>query len=521
MLDLPELTFQSIYGIIVAEKVQIIMARRNSSYSILRWISIGFIILAVFLTTVELVKYSRIRANFPRGLKIGGVQVGELGYDQTTERLLAVFMSPIEVYYGNSAIQVRPSTIGFDLDLESMLTAADKQRVGDSFWNGYWKYLWNQPQTSQDVPLQASYDEKRIKTYLETEIASRYDLPATPPMPIPGEPGFYAGQTGTQLDLDRAVIQVVGAMRSSSNRTVNLAYKSTSIPRPPLGLLEIALQDIIDSSGFDGVVELFLEDLRTSQSLHFAYSSLEGPLQKDIAFSSWSTIKIPVMISAFKLLPEPTEDQYLQLIKEMIDQSDNESTDTLAQAVIEKNLAPLLVTEDLQVLGLQNTFWAGQFYVGAPLLQRFDTPANQRQDINTEPDIYAQTTASDMGHLLKDIYYCSELAGGSLIAAFEGDVSVQECKLMVQYLADNKIGVLIQAGVPAGTIVAHKHGWANESDDGYIHTIGDVALVFTPGGNYVLTIFVHHPIQAIFDPVNLLFANLSSSVYNYFNLQSQ
>jgi hypothetical protein len=92
---------------------------------------------------------------------------------------------------------------------------------------------------------------------------------------------------------------------------------------------------------------------------------------------------------------------------------------------------------------------------------------------------------------------------------------------MVQYLADNKIGVLIQAGVPAGTIVAHKHGWANESDDGYIHTIGDVALVFTPGGDYVLTIFVHHPIQAVFDPVNLLFANLSSSVYNYFNLQSQ
>ena len=142
-------------------------------------------------------------------------------------------------------------------------------------------------------------------------------------------------------------------------------------------------------------------------------------------------------------------------------------------------------------------------------------------DIDTEPDIFAQTTPSDMGKLMQDIYYCAKLDGGSLLAAFEGQISSAECQLMIDYLAANKIGVLIQAGVPAGTIVAHKHGWANESDDGYIHTIGDVALVLTPGGDYSLTIFVHHPIQAVFDPVNLLFANLSSAIYNYFNLQSQ
>jgi hypothetical protein len=206
-------------------------------------------------------------------------------------------------------------------------------------------------------------------------------------------------------------------------------------------------------------------------------------------------------------------------MSEMIEQSENSSTDELAMAVIDETLSPLIVTEDLQRLGLQNTFWAGHFYVGAPLLQRFDTTANQRQDINTDPDIYNQTTPADMGILLEDIYQCSERGGGALIAAFPNEITQEECRLMLNYLASNQIAVLIQAGVPTGVTVAHKHGWANEND-GLIHTIGDVAIVYTPGGNYVLSIFVHHTVQALFDPVNNLFAEISRATYNFFNNQT-
>jgi hypothetical protein len=42
-------------------------------------------------------------------------------------------------------------------------------------------------------------------------------------------------------------------------------------------------------------------------------------------------------------------------------------------------------------------------------------------------------------------------------------------------------------------------------------------LFTLPAGNYVLTIFAHHPVQAVFDPVNQLFANISSAIYNFFN----
>ena len=75
----------------------------------------------------------------------------------------------------------------------------------------------------------------------------------------------------------------------------------------------------------------------------------------------------------------------------------------------------------------------------------------------------------------------------------------------------------MQAGLPEGTRVANKHGWIVESD-GLLHTFGDAGLVYTPGGDFVLVIFMHQPTQLIFDPANTLLADLAKSVYNYFNV---
>lgn len=490
---------------------------QRKTFPLLRWIAIGLILIAVTLATVQLVSYSRIRDNFPLGLEVGGIPVGGLNYEEAAERIYTVYRSPIELNYAGSRIQIRPAVLGFEPQVENMLAVADNLRVTEPFWSGFWNFLWNRNIEVISIPLNADYDEARIRVYLETEIAALYDTPSSSPKPIPGTTEFESGATGTSLNLDRAVLQVIDALNSPDKRSITLSLGQSTIPRPSITDLETMLKQIIDVSGFDGIVELYLQDMKTDQNIQFAYE-LGSDLTPNIAFSAWSTIKIPVMVSSFKVLNEPAPEYDLALMEGMIEQSENTSTDELAMTVIDENLAPIIVTEDMQTLGLENTFWGAYFYLGAPPLQLYTTPANSRDDVDTGPDAFLQTTPADMGMLLEDIYQCQTYGGGALIAAFPGEITQDECDLMVTYLARNQIAVLIQSGVPSGTTVAHKHGWANETD-GLLHTIGDVALVYTPGGDYVLSIFVHHPVQAVFDPVNELFADLSQAIYNYFNIE--
>jgi beta-lactamase class A len=170
-------------------------------------------------------------------------------------------------------------------------------------------------------------------------------------------------------------------------------------------------------------------------------------------------------------------------------------------------------------LGLENTFWSGFFALGSPLLIEFTTPANQNKNYDTDPDRFAQTTPQDLGLLLEEIYYCAKDYGGAIPLAFDGEITQYECELMVGYLAKNRIAVFLQGGVPPEIQVAHKHGWAVEYKDGYMHTMGDAGIFYTPGGDYIISVFIFHPVQAIFDVVNPLVTGLSSAVYNYFNLE--
>ena len=488
----------------------------RSTFPILRWTSIFFLIMAVILTTLQLISYSRIRTNFPPGQIIGNIPVGNLDRQEAAQRILQTYSAPIEIHYGDAVIQMKPSIAGFELDLESMLAAADAQRSQESFWIGFWNHLWNTTQSATQIPLLSSISEDRLKTYLKNEIAVRYDQPPEAAIPVPGSVIFKAGQQGTSLDIDRAVPLIEDALRSPTSRVVNIPFLKTNPSRPSFQNLQILMQQVIDLAGFNGVAEVYLKDLQTNQELNFAYQQ-GANLPPEIAFTAASTIKIPIMVSVYRRTPEPTPDTVANLLESMIVRSDNPPADQLMDEVIAKGRGPLEVTADMQVLGLSNTFLAGYFYNGAPLLSQIKTPANQRTDINTQPDVYNQTTTLDMGLLLDDIYQCAQTGGGTFAAAFGGAISQAECQQMITYLKGNRIGVLIQAGLPEGTPIAHKHGWTEDVGSGYIRTIGDSSIAYTPGGNYILVIFMHDPAQLVFDPINQLFAQLSQAVYNYYN----
>ena len=119
------------------------MRTRNTSFIFLRIVSLIFVVAAVALTLFQLVNYSRERNNYPAGMTIGGVAVGGVNGQRASERVLQVYTQPVEIQYADEIIHILPSQVGFSVDIDSMLAAADLVRTTSSFWGGFWDSLWN------------------------------------------------------------------------------------------------------------------------------------------------------------------------------------------------------------------------------------------------------------------------------------------------------------------------------------------------------------------------------------------
>jgi beta-lactamase class A len=493
---------------------------RVKNFSLLRWIALASLTAAVLLLVVELVSFSRMRSGFSIGTEIAGVPVGGLSLDQAAERLTQAYSMPVELHYGSSVIQVKPANLGFELNLNAMVTAADQERVSSSFWSSFWNYLFNKMPSSQMVPLIATIDENMLREYLVNEVASRYDQPADAYQPVPGSINFQAGNSGTELNVNRSIELVKIALQSPTTRVVNLSIDQVASSKPSLANLKVLLEQIIDVSGYTGITEIYLQDLQTGQELQLAYE--DGTvLEPNIAFSAASTIKIPIMVSVFRHATKPVSADFTALVEAMIEKSENTASDDLMKMSIDVNLGPRGVSDDMLALGYENTFLGGFFATGSPLIYSPVTPANSRTDVNTDPDRYSQTTPAEIGSLLADIYQCAQTGGGAFAAVFPGKISQSDCQSMILYLSRNDQPSLLREGLPNGTQIAHKHGWITDPTDYVIHNFSDAAIIYTPGGNYVLTVYQYSEQQILYENANQLFADISRAVYNYFNLTSQ
>ncbi len=491
--------------------------RRRPRFSALTWFSAFFLIAAVLFATLQFVRFSRLRITYPLGMTIAEVPVGGLTRQDAADRLLQAYSLPVELNYEDQTILFEPSICGFELDLESMLAAADLERTKQSFWAGFWDYLWSRQRQAISIPLRANYSESRLRTYLKDEIASRYDKPPAPAVPQPGTVNFSPGTYGTVLDLDTAVLLIDGALQSVNKRSVNLPRQQTNPPRPSLQNLETLLKQTIELNEFDGIVGLYMFNITTQEEVHFAYQNgADIPTNPDVAFTTASIVKIPIMTSVFKRIDDQEDPETFNLLEKMIVKSGNDPADWVMERVIHPTLAPLEVTADMQALGLENTFLAGEFGLGSPLLRVIKTPANQREDVNTDPDLYNQSTPSDIGMLLEDIYICADNGQGTFKAVFGDEITQDECLTMIDLLKQNKMPSLLEAGVPDVTEVAHKHGWVT-TNDGIMKTLGDAGIIFSPGGDYILVIFLYHPQQLIWSNASYLVGQLSAAIYNFYN----
>lgn len=472
------------------------------------------------VTLNEMGQYDHSLGFFPAGTIVAGIPIGGLDAQSAGARLAQAYaLTPVELRIDEDPIHIDPTTAGLKLDVGAMIQAANKALGQRTYWQGLWDYLWNRKPAPVEAPLVCSVDAQQLHAYLAAQVGSRYDHPAQAAHPSAiADVQYQAGQPGATLDLTGAEPSIRDALCARSPRTVELHTSAVGAQPPSIDELGLLLQSLVQASttSFDGAIEVYYQDLSTGKEINFAYNQ-GHEIPPGIAFTAASTIKIPVLVSAYKHLDGPIPDDLAYQMGRMIDLSDNGSTDEVMKRVLDPNIAPVQVTQDMQALGLKNTFLAGFFYPGAPLLNRYNTPANQRTDVSTDPDVYNQTTTADMGRLLAAIDRCAASGTGPLIDAFPGKITQAKCVEMAGLLAKNRKGVLIEAGVPEGTLIEHKYGWVTDPADGLMHTASDAAIVGTPGGKFILTIYLYHHDQLQWDPAQRLAARLATAVYNFYN----
>lgn len=474
-------------------------------------VAISLILIALVLALIEWRNYRNSALLLPEGSHWGEVDVSGLTLEQAEQKVTQIFHSPVELRYRDQRIQTSVEMLGYQLNLA-------QGRIQWQEFNeqaGYWDYLWRRPQPPVSLDLEVALDENSARQFLSQQIAARYDDPPEVRLPVPGTTRFTNDDRGYSLDVASSLRQIIEFHPLSDSRFVELVVLEGQPSPVDATMLQAILVQHIQLSGFNGIAEIYIQDLKNNRVVHFAMRAGEI-ITPEIAFSAASTIKIPILVSALLRAPQPIEEDLKSLAERMMILSENPPADALMERAIGSTLAPLKVSEDLQKMGFANTFLAGYFYLGAPLLQRFDTPANTRSDVDLRPDVYNQTTPADMGRLLAEMYRCAKNSAGLLIETFNEQINAEKCQLMLDVMLRNNIGVLIEAGIPEGTPIARKHGWTEEGD-GFLRTISDAGIVFAPQTDYVQVIFLHDPLQLLFEPGNALMAQLSQVVFNAFN----
>jgi beta-lactamase class A len=293
------------------------------------------------------------------------------------------------------------------------------------------------------------------------------------------------------------------ALRVPTNRRVVLTVQDSVGIAPTTVALGDLVNRYMEQLEFEGVLSLAVVDLQTGEELN---------LNEDVAYAGLSIMKIPIVLDMYRVLDHEPFLEIAKVIEGTIVQSSNLHANILLAELGggDRSSGASMLTADLHRLGLLDSFMAGYFdqEVQPPMVR---TPANQRNKINTNPDPFMQTTPADMAALLTMLYQCAQHGGGGLAVAFSGEVTRAECEAIIELLGRNRTATLIEAGVPEGTTVAHKHGFGSGD------TIADAGIVFSRGGDYVIVIYLWHPVYLEWEQSAPIVANVSRMVYSYFN----
>lgn len=453
--------------------------------------------------------YSLVREKFPPSTTIASIDVGGMSRDEAALALQKTYTTPITLHHLEEQVNINPNDVGFVLDIDTMLDQAEAIRGNQPFWDGFVEYLLQRSFEPINIRLIAGYDQEALLAQLGN-VASFLDKPATAPLLLlgtgtsyqPGEPGYV---TDVEASLPAAEIALYQA--DHARRQVDLVVETQEAVELNIDVLKTQLERVLEDDAAGLVGSVFIMDLQTGEEVN---------INGDVALSGLSILKIPIFIETYRVLDQPLNDYVKGLLFDTAVKSSNLGANLLLHeiaGVANTYLGADLLTQSMQELGLVNTFMAIPY--DAPAVSThpstYITPANSVPDLITSPDSARQTTAEDIGTLLSMLYFCAQGSGG-LLSVYPEEITSSECQAIIDLMEQNVEGNIIRIGVPENVTVSHKHGWG----DGL--TYGDAGLVMSPGGDYIIVIYIHKPDGWLESDVSFpILWKLSRMTYNYFN----
>lgn len=454
--------------------------------------------------------YYSSQGPLPGGVTLGGMKPSGDTLEAIARNLHEALQQPVAVYFDDERIILQPSEVDFQVDVNAMIAQAVPLGQGLGFWRPFLGDVFDRPADPVDIPLKYTLNEQKLEAWF-ADVAKRYDQPARPPYGVALAPGapftstfmFQAGQPGLQLEPNLSLPGLLQALTSADQREAHLVLVEIPPPPPTIAELEKLLRNRAER--FPGLVSVFIHQVGGSE---------EVTIDPEIAFAGMSTMKIPIMVELFRMLDEPPGVETTKLLTETLGLSGNFTANLLLRKVGggeigDEWIGAERVTQMMQSLGLRNSFMASPYDKEA-LPRTFSTPANIRTDVTTAPDQHMQTTAKDVALLMEWIVQCSE-GGGTLLAAFPDELTGQECQQMLDFIALNKKGILLETGLPADARMVHKHGFVEDSH-------GDVAAVWSPAGPYVVSLYIYKYGWVEWDLSSSIMADVSKAAWDYFTL---
>jgi beta-lactamase class A len=460
------------------------------------------IVAVVVYVIIQFITFQLSLSRLPATWIVAGKTYADVPIDSAMQQLTGDLQQPIVLHYFTQSIALQPRAIDFTFDADLTAQSIRIARTENSALTDFLRHLIFQPPAPREIPIVAGYSDEKARALL-TDLSTRYDQPARPPVPQPDSMTLVPGQPGFQLNIVQSMPPIEAALKSAVDRDVKLVIDHQPAPRP--GIDQLSQLIIGRLALFPGNSSVFLKDLQTGHEIN---------LNPQVAYSGLGLMKIAILTEVFRKLDQSPDITLTQRLTSTLGLDNNFAANALLGFIGENNIpnGVKVLTASLRNLGLVNTFMTAA-YGETTTLPSPVTPANSNAAANTRADPAIQTTATDMGLLLEMIYQCSH-SGGTLMVVYPGRFTPAECAQIIDLLKQNPPPgqpPFLRGGLPAEASIAHRPA-------GNAGTRADAALTSSPGGDYVLVVFLNLPNQGLDANIaNTVMTDISRAAYDYFN----